>query len=212
LSCIIKEQIVSSKSVSERWRIALSWSVAVVLGTVLLFTGSEWEKVPVLSTILFAAGCMLAGVASLGRLWCSLYISGHKNNTLVTVGPYSMCRNPLYFFSLVGAVGVGLATETLSVPLIAVVFFSLYYPVVIKSEEARLLRLHGEMFESYIRTTPSFFPRLSNLKEPEEYHVKPRIFRDNLFYALWFIWIIGILELIESLHEAGFLPVFFTIY
>lgn len=155
---------------------------------------------------------MLAGIASLGRLWCSLYISGHKNNTLVTVGPYSMCRNPLYFFSLVGAVGVGLATETLSVPLIAVVFFSLYYPVVIRSEEARLARLHGEKFESYVRTTPSFFPRLSNLKEPEEYHVKPVIFRNNLFHALWFIWIIGILELIESLHEAGILPMYFMIY
>ncbi|OQW96845.1 MAG: hypothetical protein BWK74_07605 [Desulfobacteraceae bacterium A6] len=202
----------SSKSISERWRIALSWFAAVVLCPALLFSGSEWEKIPVFSTLLFAAGCFLAGIASLGRLWCSLYISGYKNNTLVTAGPYSMCRNPLYFFSLVGAIGVGLATETLSVPLTAVAFFSLYYPVVIRSEEARLLRLHGDMFESYIRTPPPFFPRLSNLKEPEEYQVKPRIFRDNLFYALWFIWIIGILEIIESLHEAGYLPVLFTIY
>jgi protein-S-isoprenylcysteine O-methyltransferase Ste14 len=203
---------VSSKSVSERLRIALSWFFAVVLGSALLFTGSEWEKVPVFSTILFAAGCVLAGIASLGRLWCSLYISGHKNKTLVTVGPYSMCRNPLYFFSLVGAVGVGLATETLSVPLTAFVFFSLYYPVVIRSEETRLARLHGEIFEKYIRTTPSFFPKLSNLKEPEEYNVRPLIFRNNLFHTLWFIWIIGILELIESFHEAGILPIFFMIY
>ncbi len=207
-----KENIVSSKSISERLRISLSWFFAVVLGSALLFTGSEWEKLPVVSTILFAAGCILAGIASLGRLWCSLYISGHKNNTLVMVGPYSMCRNPLYFFSLIGAVGVGLATETLSIPFIAVVFFSLYYPVVIRSEERRLSKIHGEMFESYVRTTPSFFPKLSNLKEPEKYLVRPRIFRDNLLHALWFIWIIGILELIESFHEAGFLPVIFMIY
>jgi protein-S-isoprenylcysteine O-methyltransferase Ste14 len=203
---------VSSKSVSERWRIPLSRAVAFVLGSALLFTGSEWEKIPVFGALLFAAGCVLAGIGSLGRLWCSLYISGHKDNALVMVGPYSMCRNPLYFFSLVGAVGVCLATEMLSVPLIAVVFFSLYYPIVIRSEEARLSKLHGEVFEIYIRTTPSFFPRLSNLKEPEEYLVKPLIFKDNLLDAVWFIWIIGILEIIKSLHEAGILPVLFTIY
>ena len=202
----------SSKSISERCRIVLSWFFVLIMGAVVLFAWSREEKVSILSTILFAAGCTLAGVASLGRLWCSLYISGYKSNTLVVVGPYSLCRNPLYFFSLLGSIGVGLTTETFSIPLIVFVAFSVYYPIVIRREETRLLELHGEKFESYCRMTPSFFPKLSNLKEPDEYHVRPKIFRRNMFDALWFMWLIAILEVIESLHEAGIVPVYFKIY
>jgi hypothetical protein len=42
--------------------------------------------------------------------------------------------------------------------------------------------------------------------------MRPKLFRKNLFDALCFIWIVGILELIEGLHEAHTLPVLFTLY
>ena len=200
------------KLVSARYRIIFSWFLALVLGAGVVLTDSQWEKFPILSSLFFAAGCTLVGIASIGRLWCSLYISGYKSNILVMIGPYSMCRNPLYFFSLLGSIGVGLATETLSIPLILLLFFSLYYPRVIRSEESKLLKLHQEKFKSYCRTTPSFFLNLSNLKEPEEYLVRPKIFRKNMFHALWFIWLVGTLEIIQSLHEAGIVPVLFRIY
>jgi hypothetical protein len=35
----------------------------------------------------------IAAVASLGRMWCSLYIAGSKDKELITNGPYSLCRN-----------------------------------------------------------------------------------------------------------------------
>lgn len=202
----------SSRTFYERCRISLSWAVVIVLVPWLVVAGSKWENIPVLDTLLFTVGCTLAGIASLGRLWCSLYISGYKNNTLVMVGPYSLCRNPLYFFSLIGCLGVGLATETFSIPLILLLFFSAYYPRVIKSEEARLQALHKESFESYRRRTPAFFPSIAQFREPEEYWVKPRIFRRNLLDAVWFVWLIGIVELIESLHKEGIVPVLFTLY
>ncbi|MBN2077581.1 MAG: isoprenylcysteine carboxylmethyltransferase family protein, partial [Spirochaetes bacterium] len=59
---------------------------------------------------------------------------------------------------------------------------------------------------------PSFFPSISKLKEPEEYIVKPIIFKRHLFDALWFIWLVGILEVIEAFHELNVLPVIFKIY
>ena len=152
------------------------------------------------------------GIGSLGRIWCSLYIAGYKNSVLVTSGPYSITRNPLYFFSLLGSVGVGLATETLVTPFVILLLFLGYYPIVIRSEERRLLKLHGENFEVYCRKTPTFFPKLSLLEEPLTYIVNAKIFRKNIFGALWFIWLMGILEIIEAFHEAGVLPIYLRIY
>ncbi|MFZ1983976.1 MAG: isoprenylcysteine carboxylmethyltransferase family protein [Desulfatitalea sp.] len=202
----------SAKQLFERYRVVFSRIFLLILGLGLLFVGSKWERTPLIGTILFMAACVLAGIASLGRLWCALYISGYKDNTLVMVGPYSLCRNPLYFFSLLGAIGVALATKTITIPLIALVLFLIYYPLVIKSEELRLSAIHKERFESYRQAIPAFFPRRAKFQEPDEYTVRPMIFRKNLFDAIWFVWLIGILELISTLHETKIVPVLFSIY
>jgi hypothetical protein len=123
-----------------------------------------------------------------------------------------MCRNPLYFFSLLGALGVGLSTETILIPLLTLVAFALYYPFVIKSEEAEMMRFHKSEFEIYMKRVPVFFPKISLLNEPEEYTVKPRKFKKHLFDALWFVWSLGIIEFIEELHELGVLPTIIKIY
>ncbi|MFC1579531.1 methyltransferase family protein [Thermodesulfobacteriota bacterium] len=165
-----------------------------------------------MSTLFFLTGCILIGIGSLGRLWCSLYIAGYKNSRLITTGPYSMSRNPLYFFSLIGGIGVALAAETLLFVFLVILLCGFFYPGVIRSEEQRLLRLHDKNFEDYCRKTPIFFPKLSILREPETYTVNPKIFRKNVFGALWFVWFAGILEMIEALHESEILPVLFILY
>ncbi len=194
-------------------RIYLTRIIVGLIGVVLFVAGGKLEtESPILCSGLFLAGCTLAAVASLGRLWCSLYIAGYKTQTLVMTGPYSICRNPLYFFSLLGALGVGLATETMTVPVIIIIAFLLYYPYVIRFEEDKLRAIHGDSFEAYCRKTPRFWPRWSLLTEPEEYTVNPRIFKRHIFSALWFVWLIGILEFIEALREANVLKTFFDIY
>jgi protein-S-isoprenylcysteine O-methyltransferase Ste14 len=202
----------SSTSIYEKLRILLSRIVIIFLVILFIITKAGWEEIYPVSNILFLIGCIMVGIGTLGRVWCSLYIAGYKNKTLITEGPYSMCRNPLYFFSFIAAAGVGFTTETLLIPLTVIIAFFAYYPAVIRSEESRLLRIHGDEFRQYMKSTPSFIPKLSNFKEPDQYSVNPKIFRKNLFDALWFIWIIGLLELVEGLHEAGIIPTFFTLY
>lgn len=197
----------------EKLRIRISQIFAGLLVVLICVSSSLWEdKAPFVTTVLFLFGAVLVGIASLGRLWCSFYIAGYKTDHLVTQGPYSMCRNPLYFFSLLGSLGVGLASETLLIPLVILIAFVGYYPLVIKSEEAELIRLHKSEFEIYLKEVPRFFPKISLLREPEEYVAKPIVFKRHMFNALWFIWLIGILEIIEELHELKVLPTIFKIY
>ena len=198
---------------TEKLRISISQLFAGLLVVLICLSSSRWEdKAPFVTTALFLLGAVLVGIATLGRLWCSVYIAGYKTDHLVTQGPYSMCRNPLYFFSLLGALGVGLTSETLFIPFLILIAFVLYYPLVIKSEEAELIGLHKREFEIYLKGAPKIFPKLSLLNEPEEYTVKPIVFKRHMFHAFWFIWFLGIIEIIEELHELNVLPVLFKTY
>jgi hypothetical protein len=111
-----------------------------------------------------------------------------------------------------GGVGVGLASETLILPGIILIGFMLYYPFLIRAEECKLREVHNTEFDNYVDSTPRFIPSFVLLKEPLEYIVKPKAFRRGLFDALWFVWLVGILELIEALHEYDVLPVLMKLY
>ena len=56
-------------------RILVSRGFAIAFFLLLLVTESAQEG-SIVSAILFLAGLGLVGVATVGRLWCSLYISG----------------------------------------------------------------------------------------------------------------------------------------
>lgn len=198
---------------SEKYRIILSRIAAIAILFFLFTTESVWEtRNEKVTFFLFLAGMILVGIASLGRMWCSLYIAGYKDDKLVTDGPYSLCRNPLYFFSMIGVLGIGCATETLTFPILFILLFALYYPFVIKSEERRLGQLFGAAFDRYTKKIPAFFPRFSTFSEPTDYLVKPAVYRNHMFSALWFVWIVGILEVIEGLREIGLLSSLWSLY
>jgi protein-S-isoprenylcysteine O-methyltransferase Ste14 len=202
-----------SYSLNEKLRGRIFRIMAIFFLIIIPFSAGKWDaQSSIRDDVFFLIGCMLVAFGTLGRIWCSLYISGYKNNTLITQGTYSMLRNPLYFFSLIAIIGVGLVTKTLLIPLAFLLLFAAYYPGLIKSEEKRLLMIHGEEFKKYAKTTPSFFPKPSLLKEPETYTVNTRIFKREIYRAFWFISFIGIIGLLKALHEAGILPVYLHIY
>jgi protein-S-isoprenylcysteine O-methyltransferase Ste14 len=193
-------------------RILLTRIISGILAIIVLISNNYWENIDMIDSIFFLIGVLLVGIASIGRIWCSLYISGYKSKTLVTEGPYSISRNPLYFFSMLGSLGIGLATETLIIPAVLMISFAIYYPHVIKREERNLSKLYGRKYQEYHDRTPAFIPKFSLLIEPTEYVVKPVIFRKHIFDTLIFIWLIGIIEFVEGLHESNILPSFFTLY
>lgn len=195
------------------YRTRLSQVFGILFLVVVMLSDKRLDLVaPEVSGVLFLIGCALAGIAIVGRLWCAQYIAGYKDNTLVAEGPYSMCRNPLYFFSFLGAVGVGLCTESLYLTLFLIVSFAILYRSIIHTEETKLKKIFGAPYETYLKTVPRFWPRFSLFHEPKRYEVVPSVFRHAVGDALWFVVAIGVMELIEALQESGLLPMMFSIY
>jgi protein-S-isoprenylcysteine O-methyltransferase Ste14 len=183
---------------THRLRVSRIFAIAFFLVVLAMESAHEGSLV---STALFLLGLLLVGVATVGRLWCSLYISGHKNSELITTGPYSLSRNPLYFFSLLGFAGIGFASETVTLGAVLAAAMLIGYPAVIRQEEAVLRERFGAEFEAYCARVPRFLPKLSAYVEPETYTVNPRLFRRSMLDVVWFIWFVGILEFVEALHE-----------
>ena len=100
------------------------------------------------------AGLACVIISAFGRVWSSIYIAGYKASDLVELGPYSVTRNPLYLFSLIGAAGIGLASGSLLILVLFMLAFGLYYPFVIRREEKELTGWHGPEFLSYIERAP----------------------------------------------------------
>lgn len=201
------------RSAKQRYRTRISIAFGIVVFAVAAVSESRWEsQSEMVTAVLMWCGLLLVGVASLGRLWCSVYIAGHKTKRLIVDGPYSISRNPLYFFSLIGVIGAGLCSETMTLPAILAAVFVVSYPMIIRDEEQVLLSVHGEAFETYKQNTPRFWPRLSSLREPETYEVNPIIFRKHLFDAMIFVWCAGLLEVLEQMRELGWLPTLLRVY
>lgn len=155
---------------------------------------------------------VLIFLGTYGRLWCTLFISGYKTDKLITVGPYSISRNPLYFFSFIGVLGIALQTEMITFVVIFIIAFMLFYSIVIRNEEKKLLQIHGKEFEDYCKRVPRFFPKFSLYTEPETYEFHTFRYRKAFMDGMWFVIIYPVLEIIEQLHEHGILPTVFRIW
>lgn len=201
------------KSKIEKVRINLARVFVLLLIVLIMITGSAWEgELALAGSAFFFVGLFLATIAAAGRLWASLYIAGRKTRILVTEGPYSVCRNPLYLFNLLGAVGVALTSKTLLIPSIVFIGFASYFPLVIRHEEKKLILRHGAEFEAYKAKTPRFWPDISKLTEPDIYLVKPIIFRNHLFSAGAFITLVGLMEFIRGMQTLSLLPTIIKLY
>jgi len=112
-------------------------------------------------------GFIMIVFGSFGRIWASLYIEGNKTKNLITAGPFSMVRNPLYFFSLIMLLGFCLALKAIYLPLALLVIFVLFHVPTIANEEKKLEDIHGEKFKSYVKSTPRLIPNIFKYKRPE---------------------------------------------
>lgn len=155
-------------------------------------------------------GLVLACIA--GRMWSILYIGSRKNRDLVTSGPYSMTRNPLYFFSTLGATGIGLMLGSFVAAGVLGLAAWLVLGVTAAKEAEHLRSLFGARYDDYARRTPMFWPAPSLYCEPDEGVFSPAILRRTFLDGLVFLLAFPLIEMVEHFQDAGYLPVLYTLY
>ena len=156
-------------------------------------------------------GAGLIFICISGRTWCSLYIGGRKNYELVMTGPYSVSRNPLYVFSIIGALGIGAQFGALLVALLAGVCAWAVHMLVVRQEERLLLAEYGEVYARYLAEVPRFLPRFSLWKNVDVLEVRPRAFARTFGDACIFFGAIPLAAGVDLLHNLGLLRVFFRL-
>ena len=96
------------------------------------------------------------------RVWSAGYLS--KLSSLVTAGPFALCRNPLYVGSFLISVGYFFMCNRLDAWIAGVALFWLFHGGAVIYEERLLRDAFGDDFAGYCKVVPRFLPRLRSLK------------------------------------------------
>jgi protein-S-isoprenylcysteine O-methyltransferase Ste14 len=137
------------------------------------------------------AGFLCVALACLGRIWCSVFIAGHKDEALVTSGPYALMRHPLYSFSMVGALGLGLTSRSALLGAIVLVLIAALVIYAAACEEQFLAEEFPEQFKAYAAAVPhKWWPGALRAPLPERLDVRPAVFWKafldaGAFFVLW---------------------------
>ncbi|MEO3387290.1 isoprenylcysteine carboxylmethyltransferase family protein [Mesorhizobium sp. CAU 1741] len=199
----------SSQPVNQRMRIRLLQTGGLLLVASLLFahpalTGDGHEMIE-----LVGLGLVSACVA--GRMWSILYIGSRKNQELVTNGPYSISRNPLYFFSVLGAAGVGLFVGSVTLTLMLGLATWLVLAATARKEAAHLETLFGSRYATYASRTPLFWPNPTHYREAGDVTFSPAALKRTFLDGLLFFAAFPAIELVEHLQDGGYLPILFRL-
>jgi len=157
-------------------------------------------------------GQMLILIGIGGRLWSTLYIGGRKSSEVVQTGPYSITRNPLYFFSAVAAAGVGGQMGSIALTAAFGVLCWVAFSIVIRREEEFLSAKLGKPYLDYVARVPRFMPNPSLYRDEEFVTFRPALLSRTLKDGLAFFVSVPLFELIETLQNNGNLPVFFHLW
>lgn len=193
----------SLRPANQKLRIAVLRLLFTALLPVVLLGYSGWSPWPMRVLNFLGHAAILTAV--LGRFWAILYIGGHKNRQVLQDGPYSICRHPLYLFSIIGITGFGLLLGSAELALLFGVLGALVLSATARREERFLRSQFGTAYDDYSRRVPMIWPRLSGFRTPAMVAFTPATLRRNARDALVFLLALPIAQLIVLMHQNGYL-------
>lgn len=168
-----------------------------------------YEKNSTISLLLELFGIILLIIGAFGRAWTSAYISGFKNKKLITTGPYSISRNPLYFFSFLSFLGAGLVFRSILLTFFfTLIFFLMHWSTILK-EERRLKRIFGRPFESYMESVSRFFPKSLEVDHQKTIRFSSKHFTKAVMDCSLILIVIIFANIIEWFQLHSMLPIFY---
>jgi protein-S-isoprenylcysteine O-methyltransferase Ste14 len=187
-------------------------AVALCAGLAVCLLGqARWRPGSAAHELIEWVGVVLIVLCIIGRTWCTLYIGGRKDTELVTLGPYSVSRNPLYFFSTIGAAGIGAQFGSIVLAVAAALVSIAVFSLVIRQEEQVLSGIHGRPYDDYRQRVPFLVPRFSLWKDADVLEVRPPRIVMTFIDASLMLLAAPISEFIENLQERAILPVLFLL-
>jgi len=141
---VIHEPSTTWQKIARRIRVPVGFAFAVLY----IWLAHPTGKSLAIGTVFVTAGIAVRALAS-----------GHlkKNEELATSGPYAYTRNPLYFGSLILALGFAIAARNWWIAALLVLIFVTIYVPVIGAEEA-FLRTKFPEFAKYSAEVPRVIP------------------------------------------------------
>ncbi len=117
--------------------------------------------------LIFGAGALLVFLAASLRTWATAYLrteivhdASLHSDAIVADGPYRYVRNPLYLANLPVAAGVGFMASRLGWLFMVLGMWFFVYRLILREEDG-LLREHGELYLSYFKAVPRFWPSVT---------------------------------------------------
>jgi protein-S-isoprenylcysteine O-methyltransferase Ste14 len=170
LSASKTEKVKEKKPTRERLLVFLNF--VGMLGIPLVYILTLWldyfaiiipDFIRLIGIIVFVLGLLLLIWVhrTLGEHW-SMMLKLGEEHLLVTSGPYSRIRHPMYTYFYMMVIATALISANLFVGIFGVATWTLLYLVRIGDEEQMLLEQFGEEYEEYMKRTGRLLPKIGS--------------------------------------------------
>lgn len=151
-------------------------------------------------------GWVLFMIGAGWRWWATLYIGGRKHWMIVTEGPYSICRNPLYIGTFCMALAVVFFMESITLGVGLLLVMAYYLPITVSAEEQMLREKFGSPFIEYCERVPRFWPRFRQLCTPPQIIVSVRGLWSEVRRTSRWLWLPVLCEVVAYLRAEPWWP------
>jgi len=131
------------------------------------------------TVVSFILGIVLVILGELTRLWGVSYAGSETRTTgtvgatyLVTSGPFSHVRNPLYLGNMIMYFGFGIISNSLVLALIGLLYFLFQYSLIVSLEEESLFKKFLDEYIEYYSEVPRFIPRIKKYKSEASHQIE----------------------------------------